>query len=95
MSGYNVHISVAGSETAGLTYQEKNVYYSRIADTELTDRLESAGVVVIEGPKACGKTATARQVANSEVLLDVDENARRAIAVDPALVLCRRNTQAD
>ena len=63
------------------------MYYSRIADTELTDRLESAGVVVIEGPKACGKTATARQVANSEVLLDVDENARRAIAVDPALVL--------
>ena len=63
------------------------MYYSRIADIELTDRLDSAGVVVIEGPKACGKTATARQVANSEVMLDVDENARRAIAVDPALVL--------
>jgi uncharacterized protein len=42
---------------------------------------------VIEGPKACGKTATARQVAASEVLLDVDTNARAAIAVDPALVL--------
>ncbi len=42
---------------------------------------------MIEGPKACGKTATARQVAMSEVLLDVDQNARRAIAVDPALVL--------
>jgi uncharacterized protein len=42
---------------------------------------------VIEGPKACGKTATARQVAASEVLLDVDANARQAIAVDPALVL--------
>jgi uncharacterized protein len=42
---------------------------------------------VIEGPKACGKTATARQIAASEVLLDVDANARRAIAVDPALVL--------
>jgi predicted AAA+ superfamily ATPase len=43
--------------------------------------------VVIEGPRACGKTATARQIAASEVLLDVDVNARRAIAVDPALVL--------
>ncbi len=42
---------------------------------------------MVEGPKACGKTATARQVAASEVLLDIDENARRAIAVDPALVL--------
>jgi predicted AAA+ superfamily ATPase len=41
----------------------------------------------MEGPRACGKTATARQVAASEVLLDVDANARRAIAVDPALVL--------
>ncbi len=42
---------------------------------------------MIEGPRACGKTATARQVAASEVLLDVDANARAAIAVDPALVL--------
>jgi len=45
------------------------------------------GAVVVEGPKACGKTATARQVAASEVLLDVDVNARHAVAVDPALVL--------
>jgi predicted AAA+ superfamily ATPase len=42
---------------------------------------------VIEGPRACGKTATARQVAASEVLLDVDVNARQAISVDPELVL--------
>jgi uncharacterized protein len=45
------------------------------------------GAVVIEGPKACGKTATARQIAASEVLLDVDSNARQAIGVDAALVL--------
>jgi uncharacterized protein len=43
--------------------------------------------VVIEGPKGCGKTATARQVAASEVLFDVDANARQAAAIDPALVL--------
>jgi predicted AAA+ superfamily ATPase len=43
--------------------------------------------VVIEGPRACGKTATARQIAASEVLLDVDANARQAMEVDPALVL--------
>ena len=49
--------------------------------------MSSAGAVVIEGPKACGKTSTARQTAASEVLLDVDENARRAISVDPMLVL--------
>ncbi len=62
-------------------------YRKRVVDAELTERLSSVGAVVIEGPKACGKTATARQVAASEVLLDVDANARRAVAVDPALVL--------
>lgn len=59
----------------------------RIVDTELRERLGSAGAVVIEGPKACGKTETARQVAASEVLFDVDEAARQAVRVDPSLVL--------
>ncbi len=49
--------------------------------------MSAVGAVVIEGPRACGKTATARQIAASEVLLDVDSNARAAIEVDPALVL--------
>ena len=62
-------------------------YQSRIADTELDQRLSSAGGVVIEGPRACGKTATARQKAASEVLLDTDEEARRTIAIDATLVL--------
>lgn len=42
---------------------------------------------MIEGPKACGKTETGRQQANSEVLLDVDEEARRAVEIDPSLIL--------
>lgn len=56
-------------------------------DSELEERLESAGAVLIEGPKACGKTETARQFAASEVLLDVDQNARSAVALNPAIVL--------
>lgn len=59
-------------------------YQPRIVDAELADRLKAAGAVVIEGAKACGKTATARQVAASEVLLDVDDNARAAVAINPA-----------
>jgi predicted AAA+ superfamily ATPase len=43
--------------------------------------------VLVEGPKACGKTLTARQVASSEVLLDIDDAARRAIGIDPSPVL--------
>ena len=62
-------------------------YVPRIADRELADRLAAAGAVLIEGPRACGKTETARQLAASEVLLDVDENARRAMAIDPTLIL--------
>jgi uncharacterized protein len=62
-------------------------YVSRIADRLLADRLQGLGAVVIEGPKACGKTATARRLAGSEVLLDVDQDAARAAAVDPRLVL--------
>jgi predicted AAA+ superfamily ATPase len=62
-------------------------YRSRVVDGELRQRLASSGAVVIEGPKACGKTATARNLSASEVLLDVDENARQAVSVDPRLVL--------
>ena len=62
-------------------------YHPRIVDAELAARLASTGAVVIEGPKACGKTMTARQAAASEVLLDVDEKARTAISIDPTLVL--------
>jgi hypothetical protein len=62
-------------------------YLPRVVDAELDARLAAAGAVVIEGPKASGKTETARQRAESSVLLDVDENARRAAVVDPSLVL--------
>ena len=63
------------------------MYRPRIVDAELRTSLASAGAVLVEGPKACGKTETARQAARSEVLLDVDERSRLAAAVDPSLVL--------
>lgn len=62
-------------------------YLHRVVDSELAARLEASGGVVVEGPKACGKTSTARQIAASEVRLDVDAEARLAISVDPTLVL--------
>lgn len=62
-------------------------YFPRIVDDELRRRLAATGGVVIEGPKASGKTETARQAARSEVLLDVDANARAAAAVAPGIVL--------
>jgi len=58
-----------------------------VVDEELEARLASSGGVLVEGPKACGKTLTARQLAGSEVLLDVDDAARLAIGIDPSPVL--------
>ena len=63
------------------------LYQPRVVDVELQQRLAAAGAVVIEGAKACGKTATASRVVASQVMLDVDNRARQALAVDPSLVL--------
>jgi len=62
-------------------------YRPRIVDAELGAALSSVGAVLVEGPRACGKTETARRAARSEVLLDVDPRAREAAAIDPSLVL--------
>ncbi len=45
-------------------------YVDRVADAVLERRLRSAPAVLIEGPRACGKTTTARRLAASEVLLE-------------------------
>lgn len=62
-------------------------YLPRVIDGLLTDRLSSAGAVLIEGPKACGKTRTAEQAVRSAVYLDRDEASLQAIEIDPGLVL--------
>lgn len=45
-------------------------YRQRIVDNILLDKLEAKGAVLIEGPKWCGKTTTALQVAKSEIRMD-------------------------
>lgn len=40
-------------------------YKRRIADQMLTDKLESSGAVLVEGPKYCGKTTLAKQQTGS------------------------------
>ena len=44
-------------------------YLSRTADTMLRDMLDAFGAVLIEGPKWCGKTTTAEQMARSVIKL--------------------------
>lgn len=66
---------------------ESHKYTPRLADGWVRESLQTAGAVLIEGPKACGKTATARELAASEVLLDVDDEMRAAAELDPGLVI--------
>ena len=57
-------------------------YKTRIADALLTDKLSYMGAVLVRGPKWCGKTTTARQIAKSAVFLSdpVKGNANRLLA---------------
>ena len=48
----------------------KGNYKKRIADKMLSEQLEAAGVVLVQGPKWCGKTTTAQQAAASSLFMD-------------------------
>ena len=52
-------------------------YLPRIADTILSDRLNSKGAVLIEGPKWCGKTTTAKHIAGSVIEMDRPDMAKQ------------------
>lgn len=56
-------------------------------DAQLSRGLRSAGAVLLEGPKACGKTSTARRQAASVVRLDASPQVRAAGEADPNLLL--------
>ncbi len=62
-------------------------YLARIADQEISRVLDIMPAVVIEGPKACGKTWAAQRMARSQVLFDVDDAARMGAELTPRLVL--------
>lgn len=66
------------------------IYKKRIADGLLERRLQGKGAILIEGPKWCGKTTTAKQHASS--LLDLGDsaalaNAQMMLQVNPATLL--------
>lgn len=45
-------------------------YRKRIIDNILKDELDAMGAVVLEGPKACGKTTSAQQASGSVIYMD-------------------------
>ena len=56
-------------------------YRKRIADDILKRKLEGKGAVLIEGPKWCGKTTTAEQVAASILYMDDPEKKEQNISM--------------
>ena len=56
-------------------------YRKRIADDVLARKLEGKGAVLIEGPKWCGKTTTAEQIAASVLYMDEPERKAQNIAM--------------
>ena len=50
-------------------------YLQRVTDQELSRHLAALGAVLIEGPKACGKTATATRHASTVFTMDDDDAA--------------------
>ena len=65
-------------------------YLHRIADDELSLRLEAFGAVLIEGPKWCGKTTTAEQMSKSVIKMqdvEMQEEYVATAASKPSLLL--------
>ena len=62
-------------------------YRPRVVDAEVRRGLDAAGWVVLDGPRACGKTWTGLRFARSAVRLDTDVDARVIGAVEPAALL--------
>lgn len=65
-------------------------YKERIADRLLKEQLEAAGVVLIQGPKWCGKTTTAEQAAASVLYIDNPKDLRSNLLMaenNPELLL--------
>lgn len=62
-------------------------YRPRVVDAEMGAALAASPAVLLEGPRACGKTWTGRRFARSEVLLDATASSLLASNMNPAALL--------
>ncbi|WP_110588018.1 ATP-binding protein [Microbacterium suaedae] len=62
-------------------------YRPRVLDSELAEMLRYPGAVLLEGPRACGKSATGRHHSRSVVQLDVEPSAQQLAELDPDRLL--------
>lgn len=60
-------------------------YRHRIMDSLLEKKLQAKGAVLIEGPKWCGKTTTAEEIAASKIMLakpDIKDHFKNLLEID-------------
>ena len=65
-------------------------YRNRVVDAILQEKLEGKGAVLIEGPKWCGKTTTAEQIAKSVLYMDDPQSKEQNVnmaALNPKRLL--------
>ena len=62
-------------------------YVPRVVDDEMRRALKAMPAVLVEGPRACGKTWTGRRFANSEVYFDDRASSALDSGMDPASLL--------
>ena len=65
-------------------------YRNRVVDSILQEKLEGKGAVLIEGPKWCGKTTTAEQIAKSVLYMDDPQSKEQNVnmaALNPKRLL--------
>lgn len=65
-------------------------YIKRIVDKEIKDKLSITGAVLLKGPKWCGKTTSAKQIAKSVLEMqnpDLQENYIELANTKPSLLL--------
>ena len=62
-------------------------YLPRVVDAQLQRMLRTAPAVVVEGPRACGKTWTGRRFTTSEVRFDELDATRLRLEIEPASFL--------
>lgn len=66
---------------------EKTSYINRVSDEELKRKLNASGALLIRGMKACGKTQSAKQFANSTISFDQDEQVPLLMETAPQRLL--------
>ena len=64
-----------------------NGYLNRLVEREIEDTLSAMGAVLVQGPRAVGKSTTARRLSKSHVSIDESVELAEIAKSSPEVVL--------